>query len=133
MVNEQARSTQLVVRHSYFRYMCSEPSQARTSHVPCSACSVAYGVMCSSDHEDPSTWVGPTSTVTRMHKMATLRENDPSDKFDLPPLRTPEQVEEAFHEKRATRASGLHDDGRGGGGGSGRPCLTRLSRFFSSG
>lgn len=72
--------------------------------------------MCSSDHEDPSTWVGPTSTVTRMHKVETLRENDPSDKFDLPPLRTPEQVEEALHEKRATQASGLHDDGDGGGG-----------------
>lgn len=42
--------------------------------------------------------------------MVLLGENDPNDKFDLPPLRTPEEVTEDLHAKRAAQVSKISSD-----------------------
>lgn len=65
-------------------------------------------IVCSSsslsDHEDPSTWVDLNSNVIRKHKTVILKENDRDDKFDLPPGRTPEEVEEDLYARRSSKA-----------------------------
>lgn len=53
-----------------------------------------------SDKNDPASWTSP-----REFKVTKLSEQDPNDKFDRPPLQSPDEVAEALKYKRTNKVT----------------------------